>query len=223
VVNGILYVIGGNSTISGATDVVEAYDPAKNSWSEKAPLPIADAPVAAVDGGSIYAIGGYSSGSGRLANVYRYNPKTNAWSVRQPLKLGRSNPGVATISGKIIIADGITNSGVTTEAEKYAPKTNRWKVVQSDLTARTAGCSGVAGSDFYLAGGELGGGSAPDTNILDVYDSKAGTWSAKANMPQATVAPGYATVNGLVYCIGGASSGNPAGATFYDTVQVYNP
>ena len=46
VVNGILYEIGGNSTLSGPTDVVEAYDPSSDTWSTKAPMPIANAPVA---------------------------------------------------------------------------------------------------------------------------------------------------------------------------------
>jgi hypothetical protein len=42
-------------------------------------------------------------------------------------------------------------------------------------------------------------------------------------MPQATVAPGSATVNGLLYYFGGASSGNPNGATFYNKAHVYQP
>jgi len=140
VVNGILYVVGGNTTITGLTDVVEAYDSAHDSWSEKAPLPIADAPALAVDGGLIYTIGGYSSGSGRIANVYRYNP-----------------------------------------------------------------------------------GSAPDTGILDAYDASSKSWTSLADMPQAAVAPGAVTLNGLLYCFSGASSGNPYGATFYATTQAYTP
>lgn len=98
VLNGIIYVIGGNTSISGTSDVVEAYDPAHNSWTIKAPLPIADAPVAVAYGSFIYALGGYNSGSGRIANVYRYDPKTNTWTTRHPMKIGRTNPGVGTRS-----------------------------------------------------------------------------------------------------------------------------
>lgn len=223
VVNGILYMIGGNSTISGSTAVVEAYDPTHDSWSEKAPLPISDAPVVAVDGSFIYAMGGYSSGSGRIANVYRYSPKTNTWTTRQPLKDGVSNPGVGTVGKLIVIADGLDNNGVTTETEIYAAQQNHWKVGKPDLTARTAGCSSAISGKLYLAGGELGAGSAPATNVLDVYDAQTNAWTAKATMPQAVVGPGNATVGGLLYCFGGASSGNPNGATFYNKVQVYQP
>jgi hypothetical protein len=42
-------------------------------------------------------------------------------------------------------------------------------------------------------------------------------------MTQATVAPAFASVGGLLYCISGASSGNPNGATFYNDTQVYQP
>ncbi len=37
VVNGILYVIGGNNG-PGQLNVVEAYDPVSNTWSVKAPV-----------------------------------------------------------------------------------------------------------------------------------------------------------------------------------------
>jgi N-acetylneuraminic acid mutarotase len=198
-------------------------NPKHNSWSEKAPLPISDSPVAVVDGGLIYALGGYSSGSGRLANVYLYNPKANSWTSRQSMKVGRSNPAVGTIGKAIVVADGITNNGVTTETEVYTPQTGRWKVVKANSTARTAGCSSVVNGKLYFAGGELGGGSAPDTNVLEVYDLKTNAWASKASTSQATVAPAFAAVRGLVYCIGGASSGNPNGATFYKDTQVYRP
>ena len=95
--------------------------------------------------------------------------------------------------------------------------------MEPDLTGRNAGCSGVVSGKLYLAGGELGAGSAPDTNVLDAYDLQSNRWASEANMPQATVAPGYAAVGGLVYCFSGASSGDPNGATFYSDTQVYQP
>jgi hypothetical protein len=44
-------------------------------------------------------------------------------------------------------------------------------------------------------------------------------------MPQAQIGAAGATANGLLYCFGGANSGNPfqSGVTFYDDVQVYTP
>ena len=223
VVNGIIYTVGGNTTISGISNVVEAYDPKKNSWSEKAALPIGDAPAAAAAGSFVYAIGGFSFGSGRLANVYRYDPKTNKWTTRASLRLGRSNPGVGTYGKHIVVADGLTNSGVTGETEVYSTTTDHWGAVATDSTARTAVCAAVVDGKLYSAGGQLGGGSAPTTDVLHAYDIKNNLWSSKAKMPQASVAPASAFVGGRFYCISGASSGNPNGATFYNKVQIYQP
>src|SRR5919108_2803170 len=68
---GKIYVMGGYGKNG---DLVEEYDPAKNSWRGRAslPRPLHHIGAAAV-GGKIYVIGGYSSGQGSIDTVYEYD------------------------------------------------------------------------------------------------------------------------------------------------------
>src|SRR5207249_1209745 len=81
VVNGVLYVVGGNPP-GFCTGTVEAYDPSTNTWQSKAsmPTPRCALAVAALNG-LIYAVGGTpTSGSVKYATVEVYNPATNTWA-----------------------------------------------------------------------------------------------------------------------------------------------
>lgn len=76
-VDGILYAIGGwNSAQIGQSELhtIEAYDPATNSWSTRAPMPTARRNLAAgVVNGAIVCAGGYA-GSNSLAVTEAYRP-----------------------------------------------------------------------------------------------------------------------------------------------------
>jgi N-acetylneuraminic acid mutarotase len=78
-VNGIIYVIGGQSSDGGALSTVEAYDPASNRWITKRGMPTARlALTSAAAGGRIYAIGGTPASFFGLSTVEEYNPNPTA-------------------------------------------------------------------------------------------------------------------------------------------------
>src|SRR5215218_9934313 len=86
--DGKIYALGG-STVAGAGGLksVEAYDPAADSWSAKAPLLTARGWFGAeAVNGRINAIGGHSLGFllKALKSVEEYNPATDNGS-RKPL------------------------------------------------------------------------------------------------------------------------------------------
>ena len=81
VINGLPYRVGGVVTGPGvvvALPTVEAYDPASDSWSDKARMPTARwALGVAVVSSTLYAVGGYSSANGgniALSVVEAYTP-----------------------------------------------------------------------------------------------------------------------------------------------------
>jgi kelch-like protein 18 len=221
-VAGTIYTVGGNSTEGSASSTVEAYDPQTNSWSKKAPLPFANAPVAVAQLGYVLAIGGYTPSSGRLADVYAYNPKTDSWSKRDPMHVGKSNPGIGAAGTTIVVAGGVVNgSGYTTDNETYL-RSGKWHVKAAAPAAVAAPCSGAAGARFYMAGGEISGGVTAAAARYTVHDN---AWNTNlAPMPQAQVGAASAMKGAVLYCIGGASQGYPNGSTtFYDNVQIYTP
>jgi hypothetical protein len=72
-INGVLYAVGGaNNNFYFRT--VEAYDPATNSWSTKAPMPTSRYMLGAgVGNGVLYAVGGYGN-AGHLGTVEAFVP-----------------------------------------------------------------------------------------------------------------------------------------------------
>jgi len=226
VVKNILYVIGGcNSSCAsggGATTVVEAYDPSTNTWSEKAPVPVAIDSVYAVQAKNIiYVVGGYVQGPGRVSTLYSYNPVTNAWAQLASMKVGRSNPATG-ILGEIFVAGGLGNGGITTDTESYGAAKNVWKTLPSMPTGLSGSCFGAISGSFYVASGTANGGG-PDS-IVEAYTTKTKAWTTDfAPIPQGTVVPASAVVKGQLYCIGGADTGALFADTVYNNVQIYQP
>src|SRR5262245_6224690 len=144
-VNGIIYVIGGRQ---GGTPLYlgtnEAYDPATNSWSPKAPMPTPrsfDGTNGAVLGGKIYCVGGTASStpfctvSGCTNIVEVYDPANDTWATAGPLPSARCAPAVVAINGLLYVFGGYTcwystaGGGITYSwdtVDVYDPATSSW-------------------------------------------------------------------------------------------------
>jgi len=205
-----------------AFSVVEAYDPATDTWSTMAPMPILNDNIyAAVEDNIVYVIGGFNPASGRLATALAYDPASNIWSTLAPLKVGKSESAVGLVGSTIIAAGGLTASGVTADNEGYNAATNSWEALAPVPTAGQAGCFGESGGLFYLAGGQ--NASQPLT-VAQAYSVQTNTWATGlAPMPFATVTPGSAMVGGRLYCLGGADTGAQLKGNIFNYVQIYQP
>ena len=92
VVDGKIYVIGGDWRFAGGrgvvTPAVEEYDPATDTWTTRADMPTARSGVVAAVDGMIYAIGGWDGVRGALStdlldtfvnpDVRKTDPETNS-------------------------------------------------------------------------------------------------------------------------------------------------
>jgi N-acetylneuraminic acid mutarotase len=219
VVKNVLYVFGGSNNVgSTVTNAVWAYNP-KNAWSSKAAMPTARCSAAAVvEKNIIYVIGGYSpSGGGtRLNTVESYTPATNTWTEEAPLLVGKSEPAVGLVGTTIVATGGYSSSGETGDNEGYSASMNSWKSFTSDPTVRNGACAGSIGPQMYVAGG-----TGPLT-LTESFKVSKNKWTTLAPMPQAAAVPGSAVYKGLLYCIGGSSSG-VIGQGILGNVQIYQP
>jgi N-acetylneuraminic acid mutarotase len=115
VVNGILYAIGGESvdTLEGIPTAetvrsVEAYDPATDSWTPKASLPLpVTGSAAAVVNGIIYVAGGGLSDATATVNVYAYDPSQDKWTVQPPMRTSRSVATASALDGTLYVIGGL--------------------------------------------------------------------------------------------------------------------
>jgi N-acetylneuraminic acid mutarotase len=118
VVNGKIYIIGGNGGSSAPNDCqelksVEVFDPLSNNMMDDtvAPLNTArNAFAATVANGKIYAIGGQGPTidiDTALASVEIYDPVANTWSAGKPMPNGRYGCAAAFLNGSIYVAGGV--------------------------------------------------------------------------------------------------------------------
>ena len=123
VVDGKIYVIGGRvgaAFIAPSTDVsvVEAYDPATDTWSPPlARMPTERSALAAgVYNGRIYVAGGEFQDPTMMATfrvVQAYNPATNTWATLPPLPVSRHGLAGGMIGNRFYVVGGDVQSSGT--------------------------------------------------------------------------------------------------------------
>src|SRR5437773_9102807 len=94
-VRGKIYVVGGfQQGLSFITPAVEEYDPATDTWRQRAPLPTAlhHAGIGVVND-RLYVIGGFElslfSIWSPVTSVYEFDPGTDRWTARKPMPTPR--------------------------------------------------------------------------------------------------------------------------------------
>ena len=120
--------------------LLQAYDPATNTWSRLADMHTHRAFLAAAAGsdGKIYAIGGFSVFVDILDSVEVYNPATDTWTFVAHMPTARYGLAAAAGPDGRIYALGGTNQTSTflDTAEAYNPPGNTWVSIASMPTAR---------------------------------------------------------------------------------------
>jgi len=99
VADGLIYAIAGRmDSYDFNTSLNAVYDPNKDSWSFRAPLPTArSGPSAVYIGGKIVVFGGEATGKVFGTNE-GYDPKTDTWEALTPMKVPRHGLHGATVA-----------------------------------------------------------------------------------------------------------------------------
>ncbi len=219
-----LYIIGGYKsaglTIWHPVATVYAYDPATDTWTERAPMPTPRGALSVTEhDGKLYAIGGYDRES-NIAEVEVYDPSTNAWTKRSSLPTPRDHLATATLSGKIYAIGGRLNGSYGQNLsliEVYDPNTDRWSRAADLPTARSGITATVIGGRIYVFGGEGKDGTFSEN---EAYDPTHDSWDSMAPMPTARHGLGSAVLQGNIYVISG---GPTPGGSFSDLNEVFTP
>jgi N-acetylneuraminic acid mutarotase len=218
-VDGTIFVIGGYTAPLHYHTNNEAYDPASNTWTIKAPMPTARTGIGtngAVVGGKIYVIGG-NNGYASNANE-AYDPRTDTWTVRRPMPTPRGHLAVVAVDGLIYAIGGVNTSGNIRyqTVEVYNPATDSWTTAPPMPTGRDLLVAGVINGIIYVGGGyRLTAGAL---NALEAFDPKSGKWTTKAPMPTPRMESGAVVVNDALFVLGGLNNLKPV-----STIDVYDP
>jgi hypothetical protein len=217
-VNGIVYAMGGYIP-DGTPDVhypdfavVEAYDPATDTWTTKAPMPTPRFGLStSVVNGIIYAIGGANNLNGWVGTVEAYDPATDTWTTKASMPTPRYELSTSVVNGVIYAFAGGYSAGHSFfgTLEAYDPASDTWTTKAATNGTYMAGIAAMNGTLYVI------GGYAQvfwDPTVL-TYDTVAASWGRREiGMPTERLGLGLNVVNGVIYTIGGYSSTAIVGA-----------
>jgi N-acetylneuraminic acid mutarotase len=155
--DGKVYVIGGASfyphflptssdmgTGTWGSSINYEYDPATDTWSQRAPMPIGLSHVGVVGfKHKLYVFGGFTSNVHKNAQneAVEYDPAANTWRWLAPLSSRRGSVSAAEVGGKIHVFGGRPRDPTpVNDHDIYDPATNQWTKRPADADgARSCG------------------------------------------------------------------------------------
>jgi N-acetylneuraminic acid mutarotase len=220
-INGKVYVAGGwgrNSPIAR----VDAYDIARDTWTQVASMPAARADVngGTVINNKLYVSGGINRAGVQTRSLFVYDPATNQWTQKADVPRASCGGDQGEIGGRLYVYTGCwARENMGAVFFRYNPSTNIWVKRPAPPVDHASGAGAAIGGRFYVNGGfapSCGGTCGGNTHTVDVYDAASNTWmmTRPGRGSHHTTA---ATLNGRLYIIGGESE------TFDWTVEAYDP
>jgi N-acetylneuraminic acid mutarotase len=214
VINGKIYVPGGQNAGDAPTKSLFVYNPATDHWATKAAMPVASARGAAgAINGKLYVY--TASYDGNSSFLHRYDPGTNTWTKRATPPHRNQLPAAGVIDGKFYLAGGVYAGSVVATLDVYDPATNTWTTRKSMPTPRGYAAGRGLNGKLYVVGGGSGG---QPLGRVEAYDPATNTWTTKASMPTARWNLAATSANGILYALGGLG---PAGG--YTRNEAYTP
>jgi N-acetylneuraminic acid mutarotase len=221
VVNGRLFVIGGYTGGAvgwTAQSAVYEYEPARDAWIPRAPLPTPRGALAVtVLNDRVHAVGGSAHGPTAAHEVY--DPAADRWTAAYPMPTARDHLAAVEFQGRLWALGG--RRSFTGEqyarVEIYDPARDRWQTGTPLPTGR-GGLTAAALTDrIFVFGGE-----APLRifNATEMYEAAGDRWIAKAPMPTPRHGIGAAVIGGRIYVPGGATR---PGLARTDANEVFTP
>lgn len=200
---------------------------ARNSWSAKSPMPVAEfGPGAVTTGDALFVMGGTSNPCcAEQAALQAYDTTTDAWTAKAPMPTPRNFLATGTIKGILYAVGGFGQAGVLNTVEAYDPRTDTWTAKAAMPTAREELAVRAVGGILYAMGGYalLGREGANQTlvpvNVVEAYDPATNTWSTKAPMLGAYAGAAAVVNRGMIYVMGGVDARN----AYSNAVEAYDP
>jgi len=185
VLEGQIYVVGGNDADGTIVADTQIYNPATNTWSTGVSLPT---PLAGASGAVVkdvlYVMGG-NNGSGYTNGLWAFNLKTQTWSSKAAIPISLEDAGAAVENNIIYLAGGNSTQDLRSNAVySYNPATDAWTeeapllVGRSEPSVRRVETTIVV-TDGYASGGDTEGYD-PTTNMWTTLMPDPAGWRSWA-------------------------------------------
>lgn len=201
-----IVAVGGFLASGGNSRRVDAYDPARDSWTRLPDLPVSvDHAAAASWRGRLVVVGGYGADRAPLRAAFLYDG--SRWRrLPAPPEERAAAAAAATADGRVWVVGGRTRTGLATRALSLDLRTLRWRAVPGPRPREHLAATALGGRVFAI-GGRLAG---YDTNLaaVEAYDPRRNRWSRLPDLPDPRGGTGAAAIAGRLVSVGGES---PAG------------
>ncbi len=220
VVNGKFYVVGawGGGTPYGVFNFVEEYDPTRNIWTSRAPMPTARSAATAVAyNDKVYVFGGaYNNDFGNARTNYTvveaYDPANNTWAIETYLPTCRQSPAVAVVGNKAYVMGGAYGSypavNLVAEVSVYDFVARTWSTnscapLPTPAAFSYSAAAPVKDGKIYLIGayltGDITAGEVNSNKVSTcfyIYDTVSDTWAKGDPLPGGQIEYGLRAIIG---------------------------
>src|SRR5215831_19079951 len=214
-----VWVAGGLTGSSEATNKTEYYDTVLRVWSPGPPLPFAVHHAMMVNyRGQLYLIGGFLSQGHNLElaasnKVLKLDTATSRWVEAPPLHHARAAGAAVVVNNEIVVVGGRTGGqhpGEVAQTEIF--NGTSWHDAASIPVPGDHLAAVTDGTDVYALGGRTLKASA-NHSAVQRFDPATNTWTQLTHLPVANSDFGAAYLGGQLIIFGGEN-----GLTVYKTV-----
>ena len=189
----------------------EVFNPAANTWTERAPCPIA------TDGNNVWGnrfVGGgvmngllyvvaFDANSTTMRNaMYVYDPVGDTWSTNKAGAFGSAQFGAATLGSQLYVYASPYFDPPPGQLWSWEPSSETW-IIRGTLPPWKAAFLSFAGK-LYTFGGVTGTAGEPVlSNAVNEYDPATAKWTQRGAISVARESAAAVETGGHVYVIGG--------------------
>jgi PKD repeat protein len=181
-----------------STNIVDIFDVTTHTWSTgNLNQARSDLAATSVCGKVIFA--------GGTNDVDIYDSSTNTWTT-STLSLARRNLSAATVGNKAYFMGGYLSGTTTSDRiDIYDCATNTWSIASMPNPQAAGNKVGVIGTKIYLSGRTTDYNGGNYNNIIDIFDTRDGSWDNKY-VSDGTIDFGITNLDNTIYFAGGYGS-----------------
>lgn len=155
VVDGAIYLVGGQGPGDVLSEGTLIYDPTTNAWTIGATIPSPREHLAGfVYDGEIWALGGRAfTLSTNTAVVEIYDPSTDAWRIGPSLRLARGGFAASVLDDVAYVVGGEQPDRALNEAEALDLPGGEWRAIERVPTPRHGHAMATAAGRVWVVGG----------------------------------------------------------------------
>eukprot|EP00927_Polykrikos_kofoidii_P030143 TRINITY_DN25994_c0_g1_i1.p1 TRINITY_DN25994_c0_g1~~TRINITY_DN25994_c0_g1_i1.p1 ORF type:complete len:561 (+),score=89.16 TRINITY_DN25994_c0_g1_i1:203-1885(+) len=230
VLNGRLYLCGGQDPQRREVGVAERLDLVTGSWETLASLHRESCrAVAVIVGSRLYICGGLR-GEECLRTVQRLDPTTNSWEMLAPMLEGRFSATGAALDGQLCICGGFDGQHhFVRSTERYDPVADVWEALAPMPQQVIRAAIAVLGGRLYACGGvdaSVATLSPPNTpwrarqsvRTVSRLSTVTGAWESLTPLHNQRHGAAIAVMGGRLFVCGGDS-----GRTVMRSAESFDP